>query len=156
VSTPIIENIAVDIKTAINEITTGNDYNYTLSAVRPKRVLFGDEVWDDLDVLIIQSWENARNKVSGAYGIVDVRQQFDILAIVIESDKASTSIDTKNNKIAADMIKKLRIDPQRSDNAHDTEILAVDPFAISDKFSGILVQIEVWYRVKQNDPYKKS
>ena len=155
-TTPIIETIAVDIETAINAVTTGNGYNYTLSAIRPKRVLFGNEVWDDLDVLIIQSGDNARDKASGAYAIVDVKQQFDLMAIVIESDTASTSIDTKSNKIAADIIKQLRVDPQRSGNAHDTTILAVDPFDVSEAFTGILVQIEVWYRVKQDDPYTKS
>ena len=155
-TTPIIELIAVDIETAINAVTTGSGYNYTLNAVRPKRALFEEEPWDDLDVLITQGGENSRDKAAAAYEIVDIRQQFNIYAIAIESDKASTSIDTKQNKIASDIIKQLRVDPQRSTLAHETEILPAEPFFFNDRFTGVLVAIEVFYRVKQSDPYTQS
>ena len=153
---PIIERIAVDIFDAINEIVAGDDYNYTLKAVRPKRVLKASEVFNDLDVLIVQSVEVRGEKSSGSHGIVSPRQQFNIYALAIESDEESDSIDTKCNKIGADIVTKLRKDPRRSELAEETDILSVDTFIFDSTFSGILVRAEVRYNIQENDPTVKS
>ena len=152
---PIIEKIAVNIESVINTIDAGASYNYTLTAIRPKRRIKVDDAWKDLDALIVQSDENGRPKSQGAFGIVSPRQLFDIYTITVESDTASTSIDTKNNKIGSDIVTALRLDPQRGGNAIQTDILIVEPF-LREGFSGIFVRAEVWYNIKEDDPTIKS
>ena len=52
VSTPRIEYIAVNIATAINAITTENDFNQDLVAARPKRIDFSDVLPENGRVLV--------------------------------------------------------------------------------------------------------
>lgn len=153
---PIVERIAAEIAATISSIAEGEEFNYSLNAVRPVRVPGPDDEWDDLDVLIVQADENGRPKSSGAYKIVSPRQQFNLYAIAIESDKASTPIDTKCNKIGSDIVTKLKEDPRRNNLAEDTDILNVETFVFDTSFSGILVRIEVRFNIHEDDPTVKS
>ena len=103
-STPIIESIAENIKTAVNLITVANGFNQTLTAVRPKRNDFYKTAWDDLTVLISQA---EAEELEGGYGTKEWRQNFMLVCIVIDSDDATASIDTRLNQVAADIFKKL-------------------------------------------------
>ena len=153
-STPIIESIAEDIKDAINLITTGNGFNQTLTAIRPKRSDFLASAWDDLTVLVNQV---EAEKPEGAIFATTWRQYFIIMAIVIDSDDASTSIDTRLNQVAADIEKKLMEDATRGANAIDTEITAKTPFADDETaLTGIAIQVAVDYRTVMENPYTKA
>jgi hypothetical protein len=150
-SNPVIENIAVDIETAINAITIANGYNQTLVAVRPKRNDFAKLSWNDLTVLISQvEAESPSNEM----GYKRWRQYFILTCIVIDSDTAETPIDTRLNQVTADIVKKLYADIGRSNLGDDTNIHSAVPFVDKESaMSGIVIQISVDYRTKENDPY---
>ncbi len=152
--TPVIEDIAVNIAVAIDLITVEEEFSYALTAVRPKRVLFGTETWKDLNVLVVQGPEKGRTDLTG--GVKEIVNGFFLMVITVESDKASTSIDTKNNKIAADIEKKLMEDINRGGNAVNTEIVSKAPLAEGEFFSGIELEVDVTYRVNVDDPYTKA
>jgi len=153
-STPIIEYIAENIKDSIDLITTDNEFNQTLTAVRPKRRDFQDASWDDLTVLINQG---PSAELESASMTKEWAQQFLLMAIVVDSDDATDPIDTRLNQVRADIEKKLTEDLTRGGYAIDTEINESTPF-IDDEtaLSGVAVLITVHYRTKDNDPYTKG
>jgi hypothetical protein len=152
---PVVESIAVDIETKVNEIVTP-EFNYGLKAVRPTRTQFKTNAWNDLDVLIVQLDESDRKDRVGSFGIEEVKQPFALLAITRQSDNAETSIDKKNNLVAADIEKKLMEDITRNDFAFSTDVIGKATIDESEKFSGIMLVIEVDYYVKKGDPYTKG
>ena len=155
-SRPIVEYIAADIEAAINAITEANGFNQDLTAARPKRVMFLEDSWEDRDVLVIQGDENDGVELVGSYGVREVVQEFALMAIVIDSDASDAAIDTRTNQVAADIKKKLRADPQRSTYALDTIIRPAVRFTVDAALSGITVNVDVKYRVKEDDPYTQA
>lgn len=153
-STPVIEAIAVNIETAVNAITVANGFNQDLSAIRPKRVDFIDVAPKDLTVLIKQADEEQAK--AQAVTTQEWEQPFVIMAIVLDSDDAATSIDTRINQVRADIQKKLMADPTRGGNAIDTIILPSAEFDDGEGFTGIAVRIAVKYRTQITDPYTKA
>ena len=152
-STPILENIAVDIETAINEITTGNGYNQDLVAYRSKRSDYKDFTPSDLTALVTQMEPEL---VEGVVGAKTWEQPFTIMVIVLDSDTAGTAIDTRNNQVACDIEKKLMVDPTRGGNAIDTTILPPVRFNDGKGFTGVAVTALVQYRTLINNPYTKA
>ena len=150
-STPRIEHIAVNIEAAINAITEGNGFNQDLVAVRPKRNDFKDVVPEDGKVLIWQADDELPEEQ--AYGAKEWIQPFVLMAIVLDSDEASASIDTRLNQVRADIQKKLIEDVTRGGYAFDTELLPCAKFDDGQGFTGIAVNVAVHYRVKEDDPY---
>lgn len=153
-STPIVEHIAANIKTAVDTITVSNGFNQDLVAVRPKRNDFSDILPEDGKVLIWQGDEERPEEavISAETWI----QPFALMAIVLDSDDAETSIDTRLNQVRADIQKKLKEDIRRGGYAFDTEFLPSAKFDDGEGFSGIAVNIAVYYRVKEDDPYTKA
>lgn len=150
-STPRIEHIALNIETAINAITTGNGFNQTLVAVRPKRNDFSDIIPEDGKVLI---WEaDEERPEEEAISTQQWVQLFTLMAFVIDSDETVTSIDTRLNQVRADIQKKLREDITRGGYAFETEILPSAKFDDGQGFTGIAVNIAVHYRTNDDDPY---
>jgi len=149
-STPIVEQIAVSIAADINAITTANGYNQDLVAVRPKKVDF-ETPWDDLTVLISQDAAEKDGQMTNH--CQQWRQTFFATAIVIDSDNAETSIDTRLNQVAADIQKKLMVDDSRGGKAIDTIIMGAVPFNDDDGLTGINVVFDVQYRTSVYDPY---
>jgi hypothetical protein len=149
-SEPRIELITKDIETAINAITTANGFNQGLSAVRPKRINFLEQTWDDGTVLIVQGANEPLQK-----GFVNRwRQNYSLMAIVRKSDSETASIDSFENQVRSDIEKKLMTDIRRSGYAENTECLGAVPFVTNDGInSGINIDIAVDYRTKENDPY---
>lgn len=156
-ATPVIESIGANLATDIDAITTGNGFEYTLNAVRSRRLMYADTPWADLDVIIIQQDETSRYDPgandAAPTDCTTIDQNFQLTAIGIDSDSETDSVDTKLNKIAADIIKKLLADGTRGGNAIDTTILNSEPAEIAETISGITINIEVRYRVKYGDPY---
>lgn len=153
-STPVIESIAVNITAAINAITTGNGFNQTLVAVRPRRNDFSDVSPKDGVVLVVQADEEQVDEQ--AYNSKEWLQPFVIMAIVLDSDDASASIDTRINQVDCDIKKKLREDPQRNSNAINTTILPSVKFDDGEGFTGIAVKCVVNYRTLEDNPYTKA
>jgi hypothetical protein len=148
---PVIETICTNIETAINAITTANSFQQDLNAVRPKRTDFRNEVWDDLDAII--SMAEAEEVLPTAMEKT-WRQNFEILVFAIDSDDETDSIDTRLNKIHADIEKKLIADGTRGSNAIDTNMTGRAPFRNDETaMAGISVFFWVEYRTQIGDPY---
>ena len=149
-TTPIIENIAVDVASAVDAITTGNGFNQNLVAVRPKRQDWKDVTPVDGNVLIVQG---DSEKVYLGSGIISWRQRFELNAIVLDDDDAATSIDTRLNQVRSDIEKKFA-EANLITNANEGLYLeGAAKFANDVGHSGITVFIDIQYRVKENDPY---
>lgn len=155
-SIPVIETIAVAILADINAITVANGFNQTLVATRLKRLMYLDEAWADLSVIVVQDDEQPGEPMVGAYNVREVSQSFSIMAIVINSDKAVAVIDTRTNQVDADIKKKLIEDTTRGGYAIDTTLMASERFTFNESFTGIIVNIEVKYRIKSDDPYTQA
>jgi len=150
-STPRVEHIAVNVEATINTITEGNGFNQDLVAVRPKRNDFKDVTAEDGKVLIWQADDELPEEQ--AYGAQHWVQSFILMAIVLDSDDAETSIDTRLNQVRADIQKKLIEDVTRGGYAFETVLLPCAKFDDGQGFTGIAVNVAVHYRVKDNDPY---
>lgn len=151
-ATSILEQIAEDIKTTINEITTENEFNQNLNAIRPRRIDFL-EGFNDLDVLINQV---EAEQLDGPTMCFQWLQFYVLTAFVIDSDTSTTSIDTRLNAVAADIQKKLIEDQTRDGLAELTGIDSVTPFdGDPGEPTGIAIKIWVQYLTKDDDPYSQ-
>lgn len=149
---PIIEDIAVNILAAINAITTVNGFEHTLVAIRPRLTNYADVIPEDKVVMITQTDEIKLNEASL---VITWQQTFELICWAINSDKLSTTLETKANQIRADIQKKLVEDVERNGNADDTEILSSEVFN-GDEGSGVRIQVAVRYKVSATDPYTKG
>jgi len=149
-STPITEYIAENIKTAINAITVANTFNQTLVAIRRKRTDFYDVAPEDGKVLIMQVEDD---KLINPVGLAAWSQKFLIAAIVIDSDSATDSIETRMSKVRDDIRKKLVEDTTRAGYAIDTINGPATPFDDGEGFTGIILETDVQYRTLFADPY---
>jgi len=152
--TPVIELIAAEIADRIDEITVANTFNQDLVAVRPKRNDFKDIPPENGKVLIWQGDEAPPD--AEAIGTEAWLQEFLLIALVIDSDAAETSIDTRINQVRADIEKKLKDDHTRGGNAIDTKFGGSVKFDEGGGFTGIAVQCIVHYRTEYSNPYEKG
>lgn len=153
-SISIKENISANIKTAIAAITAANGFNQDLAAERPRRNDFSDIIPKDLTVLIKQAEEVKPEKQ--AYSTTEWYLPFAIMAIVLDDDDETDSIEIRMNQVEADIQKKLMEDPTRGGNAIDTIILPSVEFDDNKGFTGIAVYAAVAYRVQETDPYTQA
>ncbi len=148
--TAVIEQIAAEIETAINEITVANGFNQTLTAIRPRRLDFVGILLNDGKVFI---WQGDHNAVENPASMAaEWLVEFSIGALIIDSDAETDSIDTRLNDVAADILKKLKEDHTRGGFAIDTlfpSIAKID----TEEVSGVIVTITVHYRTQYADPY---
>ena len=153
-ATPISEYIAVNIETAINAITTGNGFNQDLVAVRRKRHDFATVTPEDLKVLILQAGEEeVEPEPVGAQEWIQI---YELVALVIDSDTSSDSVETRMSKVRDDIRKKLLADHTRGGYAIDTVMRPATPFDDGEGFTGIIVEVAVYYRTDYDDPYTQS
>ena len=152
-STPVIENIAVNVYDAVNLITTGNGFNQTLTGYRPKRIDLSDITFKTGVVLIEQGDPEKLGAVNLATEWI---QPFYLHVCILESDAIATTIDTAINKARSDIEKKLTEDVTRGGYAIDTEILAPTKWQAAEGYSGITVNVSAKYRTLSNDPYTQS
>lgn len=156
---PIVEQIAANLKTAIDAITVTNGFQQDLKAVRPTRLGFADdEVPENGTVLITQDDPEPLDELSapGNPALKAWRQPFVLIAFVIESDGATTPIETRINRVGADIQKKALEDPGRGNLAIDTHVQAPNIMNEGPRFTGIIVNVEVDYRTPEDDPYTKG
>ena len=151
-SIPITEYIADDIKDAINDITEANGFNQDLTAIRRKRTDFRNVAPDDRTVIIIQIDDEPLEE---PVGVASWNQKYLIVAIVIDSDKATDSIETRLAKVRDDIRKKLVEDTRRAGYAIDTINGPAEPFDDGEGFTGIVMELAVHYRTQYADPYTK-
>ena len=152
-SLPVIENILARLETNVNAITTGNGYNQTLTAIRPKRLNIEDQLNKDLVVLIVQ--QPTPNVIRQAISKKVLAQLVDLTAVVIDSDEAVTSIETRINKVRSDIEKKIRSDPTANGLAEDITIESIE-YLTGTKATGVKVVLKVVYSTLYDNPYTQA
>lgn len=154
-ATPIIEDIAANLLTTINGVTTGNGFNQTIVCKRPGRVDYDTEAaGDDLEDLVYQT---SRERIDGPFNLYSWRQGFDIVVFALNDDGSSTTIDTRLNQIAEDISKAVRVDITRGDNAIQTDISQVAFGEVDDgSISVVAIEVMIDYRVLKSDPFTKG
>ena len=153
-STPLVESSAVKLEEAINAITEANGFNYDLTAVRPKRIHLEGDINTDKTVIIEQESAIKHQQTSDT---ITWRQGFTLQALVIDSDTETEAIDTRLNKIRADIEKQLTSSSYITLGGLAEGILLKDPEKfLTDELSGIAVNIDVVYTTEYDDPYTQS
>jgi len=154
-STSIIEQIAVKIEALVNAITEDNGFNQDLTAVRPKRIHLESDINTDLTVIIEQAEEAVIESDSNTVTIW--RQPFALQALVIDSDDATDSIDTRLNQVRSDIEKKLMEDDNRFlDGLGEIHLVSAEKFLADPLVAGIAVNIDVIYQVATDNPYSQA
>ncbi len=150
---PVVEKIAANVLTTIDLVNQGATYNHTLIPIRPRLTDYSDVTIGDLVVMITQQGETI---LQGATDTDKRRQTFHLTCWIINSDKSSTTYETKMNQVRADIHKALMVDTTRGGNARDTIMLPSSEFNDKETGSGIDVFFEVEYRTLRDDPYTKA
>ncbi len=153
-SVPIIENIAANLLTTINGVTTGAGFNQTIVVKRASRVDYDTETLNDLGGLLYQV---TREKLEGPFTLNTWRQTFNVTVVALNDDGSVVTIDTRLNQIAEDITKAIRVDVTRGGNAYQTDI-GESAFAVADdgSVSAVVLEIIIDYRVLKSDPYTKG
>lgn len=149
---PIVEQIAANLMAAIKSVTVANGYHYTLTGSRPIVDGYYDEAPADLTFQMTQGQEDL---MEGAYGTQEFIQPFLVVIIAMNLQSDTVPIDTKRNRILADVRRAVMIDHTRGGLAIDTMWGPSTSFMNDDDFvfEGVAADIRVHYRTQHNDPY---
>ena len=149
---PIIEQIAANLLSTIEGITTANGYNYTLTGTRPIIDGYYSDAPYDLTFQLTQGQEEL---LDGAYGTQEYIQPFLVVIIAMNTESDTIPIDKKRNRVLADLRKAVMVDHTRGGLAIDTKWGQSSSFMNDDDFvfEGVAAEIRVHYRTEHNDPY---
>lgn len=150
-TTPIVEQIAENLKTTVAGITVANGYNQTLTPIRPKR-----NDWSDVapvNGMVLISQDDDAPVDNAALSSIQFAQEFMMDCIVLDSDAVATSIDTRINQVKSDIRKAVMVDPTRGGLAIDTVIGPSAKFDDGNGLTGITVTCIIVYRTNLTDPY---
>ena len=151
---PLVEQIAVKLEAAVNAITETARFNYDLTAVRPKRIHLEGDINKDGTVIIEQESATLHQRTSDT---ITWRQAFTLQAMVIDSDTETEAIDTRLNKIRADIEKQLTSSAYiKCGGLAEGIILKAPEKFLTEELSGIAVNIDVQYTTEYSDPYTIS
>jgi len=148
---PIVELIAQNVATTLATVTTANGYQYNLAVERPHR---RDQLPRLRDQLVIPYMGDPLVQ-DGPLSKTQYQQPFFILFFAAVA--SGSQVETKVNRITADIIKALMVDRTRGGYAIDT--MAGEWAEFDDVPAGMdgrVVQIDVQYRVQQNNPYNQG
>lgn len=153
-SVPIVEQIAVKIAGLIDAVTVAAGYHQTLTAVRPKRIHLESDINTDLSVIIEQD-DAVIEADSNTH--ITWRQGFALQALVIDSDDATTAIDTRLNLVRSD-IEKILMTGENWQLGGLGEVMfkSTEKFIADPAVAGIAVNIDVLYEVNKADPYSQT
>lgn len=160
-ATPIVEQIAVKIRTRLLAITTGNGYETTVAQViRPTRI--DESSPADYQIHLTQETETLNQVFPGEPARHEYKQPFRIALGLRPSEKSTTPLDTYRNTFHADVKKALS--QAGSGDWTQWDGLAVrsvpgsaEWFLDSDgATSGVQMILDVYYRVYENDPYTNA
>lgn len=157
-SSPIIEQIAVKLKAAIESVTIAKGYNVDVSEVfRPRLVGIPADLksWGVVMWQMDEDRESAEGIAGNSPGIEKI-QVFTLDLALRVSDADETPFDTLANVFEADVTKAVMKDIYWDGLATDTAILPAEAMRSPDgTFDGRTLFVEVHYRVKEDDPYNK-
>lgn len=148
---PILWTIETSLKTALDNITTGNGYFYTFTDVD-----YGDADSREFNpgtlLLSLIGTDRQGDETQGKYYW---RANFQVLACVSPTATA-TSDDQRMIRAWSDIQKAVMADPRRTVSsvqyAIDTQVLSPRIQDASDKRLAVSADIEVYYRTSITDP----
>lgn len=147
----MIEQIAVAVAAVVDTVTVAGGYTQTLSAVRPRRNDWQDIAPTDGQVLV---WQDDDDPVdNAALTTCQFLQVFSLICMVLDSDTAATSIDTRLNAVKSDLRKAFMANSTLGGLAMDVVPGGSKKFDDGEGFSGVEVQFAVLYRTQYEDPY---
>jgi len=149
-ATPIIEQIAAAIKTALDALVTAG------SASKAERPLRSGMPSSPQDKHLVLMQGDASEVEDGAIGHKTWMQPFAIDCFVRPSDSSTTPVDTAINTLRADVEKALRDDPTWGGLAIDTIIRDPEGFLAGEGTEGVRVNADVHFRHLEDDPYSQS
>ncbi len=164
---PIVEQIALELESRLQNVTEANGFNQDLDVKRPAR--WGAEKADDGLAIIIQDdpttdTPDARHplSVAGNPYAQAYTQPFRVLLFSRQSEKDDTAAETYVNRMWADAVKAIT----RSGETDEADWQTFGDLAITsnigppsldlwkDGISAVIeFAVEVQYRTEENDPY---
>lgn len=154
-TTPLVDQIAENIKDTIDLVTTDNGYNYEIVARRPSASDIQNKVqWDNQQALVTQA---EYDELTSEIGLQNWRQFFLIVVLLRDSDTDTDAVDTRRNRVSADIWKELAKDLNRNSLARDTNYHGGTMFDADDRgMGGVVLKISVDYATLEDDPYTKG
>lgn len=157
-SEPIVENIAAALFTRLQAVTTGNGYQQTLAALRPTSTA-RDITPMDLRAVLLQldATPAEESDIPGNPNAQAWWQLFVVCVYLRPSDTDSVPIDTRVNRVTADVIKAISA-PANWETFGGNAINARFPPPArfeheSGDHEGVCVFVDVCYRTDEKNPY---
>lgn len=155
---PIDDKIAQELLSRVQNVTTGNGYEQTLSALRPTGTQRDVKPQNGRAVIFeIDREEDEEHAIPGEPNAVAYRLLMGVAVYVRPSESSSTAIDTLVNRAAADVQKAIRNSGTWhtfDDNAIHARMMAPIKFETEDgSHDGVLIPVEILFRVDEDDPY---
>jgi hypothetical protein len=123
----IREKISARILAIVNTVSG-------VTAVRPKRVHWVDEVTKSLTAIVRQTdLRVIHEDADPTGGTLICEQDYEITLAVVESDTATTTYETEANRVMADLIEALAGDIDASDNADYEGLRIVGTSSVSEE-----------------------
>lgn len=146
---PIIENISANIATTLAGVTVANGYHQTLTVQRARRSNF--DITGEIDYTAVIMQRDETEKESAPLCKTDRSINYEVAVLVRNDDRSTDAMDTRKNRVRADIEKALCVDPTRGGYAIDTVLQPPENYT-----DGISVKFEVWYRTNANNPYSQT
>jgi len=162
-ATSVIELIALEIVRRLEQITTENDYSFSVcSVVRPNRL--GEGYSPEDKMIVVKQGDSIKNEDASYPGnppAIAYDVSFEIACIVRSSDFDPDEYNPEQNERGAQIVKAITgeaTDPgawyTMEGNAVLADIGDVKQFAVSEgDHNGVTVDLSVLYRMSENDPY---
>jgi len=151
----IRELIMKDIKSTLESIDTADGYNYTMSERTVRRFNMRGQNFVDLPTYVIDMTQETEIPMISPKE--KMRMSITISAYYVQKEDDDLDTGVYINMMLADIKKSLLVDPQRGTYAIETVITGADKFNTTDeqKYTGIIVGIDVQYQHAYGDPYTK-
>jgi hypothetical protein len=144
------ESILENLKTTLETIRTGNGYNNTIASVQRWRQAGNSLV--AVPCIVINAGPEEKEPVPNPFTTCKFSVYLDVWMRQAQDDLQST--DTILNSLLGDIEKALMIDYTRGGYAKDTNIKSNVLFETLEgqPQAGIIIELEIIYQHKQNDP----
>lgn len=144
----ILEQITQNIVDELKLVTVANGFDNDLIVERPLQE--GNPPKDRLVVV----FQTSVDELEPPLGHKWWNQSYAIVCFVRESETSAVNLDTRINSIKSDVEKKLRQDNSRGGLAVETELRPPLIFE-QEGASGVVVNVDVSYRVLEDNPYSQ-
>ena len=149
----ILEQIAQKIKTELLELKTAGT---VADVIRPVRYGKAPSFVHNL-LILEQGPERVDEEVTNpSFGLLYRVQRFRVICCVSLAETSSDAVDTHINNMVGNVQKKLLENRTWTGLAADTILLPVVLFPSSATIDGAWVDVDVHYRVAENNPFAQA